>query len=168
MNGFEVADTDLSTTNGFNYTIEDLPLNVGEVKFRKDNSWTTNWGSNAFPIGTGVQDGVNIPIANDGNYTITFDRLSGEYMFIQLLGTANFIKDSVKVYPNPTANVWNFSCDHEIIETVEILDSMGKIIQIVSPNKTNVVIDASGFSSGLYFGRLYSGTKFKLIKIFKI
>lgn len=168
LNGFEVADTDLSTTNGFNYTIEDLPLNIGEVKFRKDNSWTTNWGSIAFPMGTGVQDGVNIPIENTGIYTILFDRLSGEYMFIQLLGTANFIKDSVKVYPNPTANVWNFSSDHEVIETVEILDSMGKIIQIVSPNKTTVVIDASGFMSGLYFGKIYSNAKYKLVKILKI
>ncbi len=168
LNGFEVADTDLSTTNGFNYTIEDLPLNIGEVKFRKDNSWTMNWGANDFPMGTGVQDGVNIPIANDGNYTISFDRLSGEYMFIQLLGNESFNKKTLTVYPNPTENVWNFSYDHEIIETVEILDSMGKIIQIVSPNKTNVVIDARGFRSGLYFGRIYSGTKFKFIKIFKI
>ena len=168
LNGFDVADTDLNTNDGFSYTISDLALNTGEVKFRKDNSWTTNWGSNAFPMGTGVQDGVNIPIENAGNYTILFDRLSGQYMFIQLLGNEIFKKESLKVYPNPTVNVWNFSSLNEEIVRLEILDSTGKIIQIVNPNKILVVIDASGFTSGLYFGRIYTSSKSELIKILKI
>jgi hypothetical protein len=168
LNGFDVADIDLSTTDGFTYTISELELSIGEVKFRKDNSWTTNWGALEFPVGMGVQDGENIPIVNPGNYNISFDRLSGQYFFIQLLGNEYFSQNSLRVYPNPTENVWNFSSENEIIETIEILDCTGKIIQIVSPNKTNVIIDASGFRSGLYFGRIYFSSKSELIKILKI
>jgi hypothetical protein len=167
LNGFDVADIDLSTTDGFTYTISELELSIGEVKFRKDNSWTTNWGALEFPVGMGVQDGENIPIVNPGNYNISFDRLSGQYFFIQLLGNEYFSQNSLRVYPNPTENVWNFSSENEIIETIEILDCTGKIIQIVSPNKTNVIIDASGFRSGLYFGRIYFSSKSELIKILK-
>ena len=58
-------------------------LKVGEAKFRKNDAWTRNWGSNTFPSGTGVQNGPNIPIAKAGKYFITFDTLSGAYNFTE-------------------------------------------------------------------------------------
>jgi hypothetical protein len=168
LNGFEVADTDLITTDGFNYTIQELSLSAGEVKFRKDNSWTTNWGASAFPGGTGVQDGVNIPIENPGNYNISFDRLSGQYFFMQLLGTENFMINSVLLYPNPTNNVWNFNSATEKINSFELYDCNGKKIKSLQPNDFNFSLDGSSLSSGLYFGKIATTSFSKSVKLVKL
>ena len=168
LNGFEVADTDLTTTDGFNYTIQELSLSSGEVKFRKDNSWTTNWGASAFPIGTGFQDGVNIPIDNPGNYNISFDRLSGQYFFIQLLGTENFNINSVLLYPNPTNSIWNFSSLTEKINSFELYDFNGKKIKSSEPNDFNFSLDGSSLSRGLYFGKIATTSFSKSVKLVKL
>lgn len=58
-----------------------LDLAQGAAKFRKDDDWPVNWGSEDFPSGIGVQDGSDIPVAKAGNYTITLDTMSGAYNF---------------------------------------------------------------------------------------
>ena len=78
--GWWYDDIDLQTTDGVHYTIVDLPINAGEVKFRQDNDWMINWGDWAFPAGYGWQDGPNIPVLA-GTYTVTFNRVTGEYLF---------------------------------------------------------------------------------------
>jgi len=140
IGGFDVDDTDLWTNDGFTYQL-DLHLNIGELKFRKDNSWTINWGSDAFPSGTGIQNGVNIPIGIDGDYNVAFDRLSGQYTFTGLLGAQNFESEGYRVYPNPTATVWNFATANKTIEKIELLDILGKTI--LSLEKNTTVINAS-------------------------
>jgi hypothetical protein len=49
------ADTDMATTDNITYTIT-MTFTTGEAKFRQDDAWTVNWGSSAFPTGTGTQD----------------------------------------------------------------------------------------------------------------
>lgn len=165
LNGFDVDDTDLSTVDGFSYTL-DLHLNVGEVKFRKDNSWAMNWGWNAFPSGTGIQDGANIPIGIDGDYNVAFDRLSGQYTFTGLLGTQNFKNDNYRVYPNPTTSVWNFEILNQTIDKIELLDFLGKTILYIEKNTT--IIDATLLNSGIYFMKIYTDDTFKMMRLIKI
>lgn len=69
-----------------------IALTTGEAKFRANDAWDLNWGSKAFPVGTGTQNGDNIPVYA-GNYTITFNAVSGEYNFdvdsdIGIIGSA--------------------------------------------------------------------------------
>ena len=78
--GWWYDDIDLQTTDGVTYTIADLPINGGGVKFRQDNEWVVNWGDWAFPAGYGWQDGPNIPVL-PGTYNVTFNRVTGEYLF---------------------------------------------------------------------------------------
>jgi hypothetical protein len=80
LNGWEV-DVDMQTIDGIKYTLYNYPLNAGVVKFRQDNAWIVNWGSNTFPSGAAYQDGPDIPIPILGNYDITFNRITGEYFF---------------------------------------------------------------------------------------
>lgn len=75
------------TEDGINYTLYALTVTEGSVKFREDNNWTLNWGNAAFPSGIGTQGGENITITTAGTYTVTFNRLTGEYNF----GTPNRI-----------------------------------------------------------------------------
>ena len=168
LNSFEVADTDLTTTDGFTYIINDLALTIGEVKFRKDNSWTTNWGATAFPNGTGVQDGANIPVANAGNYAITFDRLSGQYFFALLLGNEKFNQNSLSIYPNPSSNKWNIASSVEKIETFELYNSCGKLIQLLQTNENSCLIDGTNLPAGWYYGRITAASVSKVFKLIKI
>lgn len=57
------------------------PTVPGEVKFRLNSSWATNWGGAAFPSGVGVQDGPNIPITQSGYYNVAFNSQTGAYTF---------------------------------------------------------------------------------------
>lgn len=80
LNGWEV-DVDMQTIDGIKYTLYNYPLKAGAVKFRQDNTWNVNWGSDTFPSGVAYQNGPDIPIPILGNYDITFNRLTGEYFF---------------------------------------------------------------------------------------
>lgn len=51
-----------------------------EGKFLIDG-WASNWGSDTFPYGVGVQNGANIPV-KAGSYTIVFNDITGQYAFI--------------------------------------------------------------------------------------
>lgn len=167
LNGFTVEDTDLATTDGFAYTISDLALTVGEVKFRKDNSWAVNWGAPGFPNGLGVQDGVNIPITQAANYSISFDRSTGEYHFYQLLKETNFEKNTFKITPNPTKYQWTLSSAKEIIQQIEILDISGKVLFATTPKNTACTLDATSFTKGVYFARVITKNSSSAIKILK-
>ncbi|HNX84062.1 MAG TPA: SusF/SusE family outer membrane protein [Bacteroidales bacterium] len=79
--GWWYDDIDLTTTDGIIYTLTDYPFNQGEVKFRMENEWDVNWGDYGFPTGYGYQDGPNIQVPA-GTYTVTFNRLTGEYAFM--------------------------------------------------------------------------------------
>lgn len=58
-------------------------LTANEIKFRENNSWTNNWGNTSFPSGIGIFDSPNnIPIPQSGIYTITFNRTTLAYSFI--------------------------------------------------------------------------------------
>ena len=74
------TDTDLTTTDGINYTISGLTLTTGEIKFRQGNDWAVNWGDSAWPTGVGTQGGPNIPCVA-GTYSVTFNRETGAYNF---------------------------------------------------------------------------------------
>ena len=65
-------DTDMvwnSTTQVWEINIT---LSVGEIKFRLNNGWDTNFGDNG-NNGSLEAGGANIPIDEAGNYKITFD-----------------------------------------------------------------------------------------------
>jgi hypothetical protein len=76
------SDTLMNTTDYVNYILTNFTFaSNSQVKFRQDASWTTNWGSAAFPSGIGVQGGANIPVPAGTYDTISFNRITGEYNF---------------------------------------------------------------------------------------
>lgn len=76
------ADTDLikNPSNPYRWSAI-ISLAEGVAKFRADNAWDVNWGGAAFPSGTSVQDGPNIPVPG-GKYMIHFHAGTGEYYFL--------------------------------------------------------------------------------------
>lgn len=80
------TDIVMNTTDGITYTITAYTFKNGGAKFRQDNAWAINWGSNAFPSGTGTQNGPNIPVIA-GKYDVTFNRITGAYNFANTANT---------------------------------------------------------------------------------
>ena len=54
-----------------------------ELKFAGNGGWAVNWGDKTFPLGTGVQNGANIPV-EAGSYRIVFNDILGKYYFIMM------------------------------------------------------------------------------------
>lgn len=165
LNGFLVEDTDLNTTDGFFYSISNLTFTNGEAKFRKDNDWTTNWGSLDFPSGTGIQNGQNIPVTA-GTYHVTFNRSTGNYAFANTLSNHEHSISNIRIYPNPTNSIWNLS-HTTTIDSVELFNVAGKTIQSFAPNTSQFELDGSALSNGVYFVKIKSGADFSVQKIIK-
>jgi outer membrane receptor protein involved in Fe transport len=80
------------------------------VKFRANNAWAVNWGSTAFPAGTGTPNGPDIPIATAGSYTVQLDDVTGAYQFTLATATASKMGSVIgdvaslklSLAPNPT------------------------------------------------------------------
>lgn len=63
------------------WSARDVTLVTGELKFRTDNNWGTNWGSDTEFTGVGAINGANIPVA-PGTYDIFFNDIDGRYILI--------------------------------------------------------------------------------------
>ncbi|MBK9224163.1 MAG: T9SS type A sorting domain-containing protein [Flavobacterium sp.] len=163
------VDTDLTTVDGVTYTINGLVIAASgdpassAVKFRQDHAWTVSWGGSAWP--TGTADGSDIP-AVDGTYNVTFNIVTGAYDF-GTLSTKGFSSANFKVYPNPTQNVWNFTSTNDRIESVKIVDVLGKNVMTVSPKSNNVSVDGSSLTKGIYFAKIATAKATETIKLMK-
>lgn len=75
----------MTTTDGVNYTLNDITLTDGVVIFRANSAWTLNWRGLSFSTGFGVTNsignGIGIPIVS-GIWSVTFNLDSGAYSFI--------------------------------------------------------------------------------------
>jgi hypothetical protein len=74
------GDINMSSTDNVNWTLSHTFSANSELKFRQNASWSVNWGSGAFPSGTAVSNGNNIPVPA-GTYTISFNSSTGAYNF---------------------------------------------------------------------------------------
>lgn len=165
-NGAQGWETDIampSTDGGVTFLLENFTLSNGFVKFRANGSWARNWGSADFPSGVGYQNGADIPTTS-GLYNISFNRLTGAYNFEEVLNVVETNKSEVKVYPNPTRNVWSFSTNNTI-ESVEIVDVTGKIVYSNLFNTYEISIDATNFSNGIYFAKIKAENVNQTIKL---
>ena len=83
-----------------------------------------------------------------------------------VLSNSNFDLASFNVYPNPTNNVWNLS-NAQNINSIKLYDISGKQILSLNPNATSAVINASEYSSGIYFANVETENGTKVIKLVK-
>lgn len=92
------GDVVMATTDNVNYTLTHTFTANGGVKFRQDGGWGTSWGSTAFPSGTGILGGPNIPVT-PGTYNITFNRTTGAYNFVSTI-----VSDNISFYGGFNSN----------------------------------------------------------------
>lgn len=77
------SDTDM-TQSAFDshiWYLNNVDLENGFLKFRAENAWDNNWGTDTEFSGFATQDGPNVPVTK-GTYNIWFNDLTGGYMLI--------------------------------------------------------------------------------------
>lgn len=84
VNGNYDTDTDMiqSTFDPHLWKISNQTLSAGDFKFRANNSWDNNWGTNSEYFGTATKDGANIPLTAEWNYDVYFNDATGDYSII--------------------------------------------------------------------------------------
>lgn len=168
---------DMATTDGVNYTITrtlfatssdstPTPGAAAGVKFRLNNSWDTNWGGTAFPVGPTLGNNDNIMVAA-GTYAIQFNRETGAYDFGSNLGVNKFDAESFKAYPNPTRNSWNIVSGNDDITSVQVFDMLGKSVYAKTTSSKEVNVNASALSQGVYFARVSTAKGTSSVKLVK-
>ncbi|MCD9854801.1 SusE domain-containing protein [Epilithonimonas sp. JDS] len=80
-NGTDVQLTK-STFDGHLWTAKKVNLKTGVFKFRANNAWDVNWGTNSEYFGVGVAGGADIPLTADWTYDIYFNDVTGNYTVI--------------------------------------------------------------------------------------
>jgi len=78
------TDVVMTSTDNVNFTLSNFIFTNGSAKFRQDAKWDNNWGSNAFPNGTGSKNGTNIPVTS-GTYNVAFNINTGAYSFVSVV-----------------------------------------------------------------------------------
>jgi len=58
------------------------------------------------------------------------------------------------VYPNPSQNAWNIKTNNTLINAVNVFDILGKQVISLSPESTEVKIDGSSLTSGIYIAKI--------------
>jgi len=127
------------------------------LSFGLNAGWTYSMASIFFNFGT---DG-----ATAGEKTYYFDNV--------IFGVAtsvydNAIIEGLNVFPNPSANHWTISSENTDITSIEVFDIQGKQVLYLEPNRRQVSIDATTFTSGVYISKISTkeGTQsMKLIKM---
>jgi hypothetical protein len=155
------ADTPMtSANNGVTYTLNNVTLTDGALKFRTNSDWAFNWGGTAFPTGTGVFNGQdNIPVTA-GTYDITFTPGTTEYVFTSL-SSESFNNSLFSIYPNPATDSFRIVGE---FDQVQIFNISGQLVKSYSNADTLSVAD---LNAGIYMVKVTgeAGTSVKkLIK----
>ena len=72
------------------------------------------------------------------------------------VGVGNWLEDSVTLFPNPAKEVVNVQCTMNNVQSVEVFDVYGKLVNTVGVCDTPVQtrISVSGLADGMYFVRV--------------
>jgi len=160
-------DTNLmATTDGENYTLNNLVLTDGPIKFRQNNNFVDqSWGGTAFPTGTPSGDNLN---ATAATWNVTFTRSTGAYSFtVTPLAVNKFDTAKFKAYPNPTRDSWNIVSGNDDITSIRVYDVLGKSVYAKTAASKEVSVNASELSKGVYFAKVSTANGTSTVKLVK-
>lgn len=139
------TDVFLNTNNGINYTLSNYNLVSGDIKFRLEAGWVVSWGKgdNLFPIGLAVLGGTDINANVAGIYDISFNVLTGVYIFSQTMAVSDATKRQM-VLNTLVKEDLKFS---QQVKTVQVYSMDGKLHKTYNNVST---INMSDLTTGHY------------------
>jgi hypothetical protein len=115
------------------------------------------------------------PTAPDGNgsylqliSTSLDNNLASSWVASNTLETNDFIPNSsiIIAFPNPVTAIVTLQSP-QIMDSIEVIDFLGKTIAKQKINETSLQFDMSLYSNGLYFIKIESGNSIQTIKVIK-
>lgn len=152
LNGFNFVMINQGVEFTYKVGIDEPIVTESWVKVQIPMSFFTNLGFNdaAFfqwkigPLNNSVD---NAGVAYIDNFLITQNTLSAN----------NFIENNdFTTFPNPTLDSWNIKSSHTNIQSIEIFNTLGRLVKTLQVNDTQVRIDSNDLSSGVYFAKVNS------------
>ena len=137
----------LNAADNITYTANNVPITAGWLKFRRDASWSTNFGSTGLS-GTAVPNGDNITIPVDGNYNFSFNIETLAFSVVDVLATEDFQDLSINIYSfENRINIKGLETNENY--TLSIFDTMGRQVKSLISNSD--IVDISELHSAVYF-----------------
>ena len=115
------------------------------------------------------------PTAPDGNgsylqliSTSLDNNLASSWVASNTLETNDYNPNSsnIKAFPNPVNAIITLQSP-QIMDSIEVIDFLGKTISKQNSNETSLQLDMSLYSNGLYFIKIESGNSIQTIKVIK-
>lgn len=111
--------------------------------------------------------------ANGGNYAIVIqDNVYGcidtsNCVDVQFAGIDEMSASELNVYPVPTNGKVTVASTDAVIERIELIDILGKILETSEPNTLQAELDLSAYESNTFFLRVYRNGQTVLLKVVK-
>ncbi|NNK82964.1 MAG: T9SS type A sorting domain-containing protein [Flavobacteriaceae bacterium] len=118
------------------------------------------------PLVSGTWDGADVKEWKfDGSGTFYFDNIylsTSNTLGVNDIEVSDFI-----VYPNPSQETWNVKTNNTIINAVQVFDILGKQVLTLTPETTEVKIDASTLQMGVYIAKIATPNGTSNIRLIK-
>ena len=111
--------------------------------------------------------------AHGGNYAIIIqDNVYGcidtsNCVDVQFAGINEMPAAELNVYPVPTNGKVTVASTGAVMERIELIDMLGKILETSEPNTLQAELDLSGYESNTFFLRVYRSGQAVLLKVVK-
>jgi hypothetical protein len=162
--GFDVRMINQGVEYVYQVGVNEAMVNGAWTKVEIPMSFFTNQGFDdtqffQWKIGPLNNSVDNAGVAYIDNILITQNMLSTDEF-----GSIN----EFSVFPNPTHDAWTINAKNSNIQTIELYNTLGRLIQTLDINQNEVSINASNLSSGIYFAKINSqNSDAKTIKLVK-
>ena len=112
---------------------------------------TSDWEERTVDLNSYAGQNINIAFVHN-NCTDQFIMKIDDVSVTEGTGIDNH-DNNVSLYPNPANNVLNVNASSNI-NTVEVFNMMGQRVAVIDANDTNVQINTTGLSNGMYMMRI--------------
>ena len=120
----------------------------------------------------GILDGGCLMVGTKYLHSVENQFFMGHYIKVDANGNEEWTLDVeipewlYKVYPNPTQSVFNIENNEMDIQSVELFDISGKLLNSVQDcNNMTISIDLSSFSQGIYLAKIKSSKGIRTEKV---
>ncbi len=134
-----------------------VTINPNSATFDISSEWEV---FSAWNSGTTAADYFGQSYANLAGHASRYDGTYGSYLPLGILEDFN---KAIKVFPNPAHGDVTIQIDNKKVNSITILNALGKSIKVnpINAAQKEIKVDVSSLKPGLYFVKFVSGDDYK-------